>query len=126
MDTGVHCAAPELHIFVCALLHVLYFTVERFKNAYSMLPEGRYYVKLNHYISHIFCTNYLAQMVKNRLAMQEKGLDPWVRKIPWKRNLFQYPIILPFHTVHGVLKAKIVNWFAIPFSSDHILSYPPP
>ena len=24
---------------------------------------------------------------------------------------------LPFHTVHGVLKARIPNWFAIPFSS---------
>ena len=30
---------------------------------------------------------------------------------------FQYPIILPFHTVHGVLKAGILKWFAIPFSS---------
>ena len=31
--------------------------------------------------------------------------------------LFQYPIILPFRTVHGVLKAGILKWFAIPFSS---------
>ena len=31
--------------------------------------------------------------------------------------LFQYPIFLPFHTVHGVLKARILKWFAIPFSS---------
>ena len=31
--------------------------------------------------------------------------------------LFQYPIILPFHTVHGVLKARILQWFAILFSS---------
>ena len=31
--------------------------------------------------------------------------------------LFQYPIILPFHTVRGVLKARILKWFAIPFSS---------
>ena len=30
---------------------------------------------------------------------------------------FQYPIILPFHTVHGVLKARKLKWFAIPFSS---------
>ena len=30
--------------------------------------------------------------------------------------LFQYPIILPFHTVHGVLKARILKWFDIPFS----------
>ena len=31
--------------------------------------------------------------------------------------LFQYAIILPFDTVHGVLKARILKWFAIPFSS---------
>ena len=31
--------------------------------------------------------------------------------------LFQYPIILPFYTVHGVLKARILMWFAFPFSS---------
>ena len=36
--------------------------------------------------------------------------------------LFQCPIILPFHTVHGVLKAGILKWFAIPFSSGPILS----
>ena len=35
---------------------------------------------------------------------------------PWE-FLFQYPIILPFHTVYGVLKARILKWFAIPFSS---------
>ena len=31
--------------------------------------------------------------------------------------LFQYPIFLSFHTVHGVLKARILKSFAIPFSS---------
>ena len=31
--------------------------------------------------------------------------------------LFQYPIILSFLTVYGVLKAKILKWLAIPFSS---------
>ena len=31
--------------------------------------------------------------------------------------LFQYPIVLPFHTVHGVLMARILKWFSIPFSS---------
>ena len=31
--------------------------------------------------------------------------------------LFQCPIFLPFHTVHGFLKARILKWFAIPFSS---------
>ena len=31
--------------------------------------------------------------------------------------IFQCPIIFPFHTVHGGLKARILKWFAIPFSS---------
>ena len=36
--------------------------------------------------------------------------------------LFQHPIILHFHTVHGVLKARILKWFAIPSPVDDILS----
>ena len=31
--------------------------------------------------------------------------------------IFQCCIFLPFHTVHGVLKARILKWFALPFSS---------
>ena len=31
--------------------------------------------------------------------------------------LFQCPIFLLFHTVHGILKARILKWFVIPFSS---------
>ena len=31
--------------------------------------------------------------------------------------IFQCPIFLPFHTVHGVLNVRILKWFAIPFSS---------
>ena len=31
--------------------------------------------------------------------------------------IFECPIFLPFHTVHGVLKARILKWLAIPFSS---------
>ena len=31
-------------------------------------------------------------------------------------SIFQCPIFLPLHTVHGALKA-ILKWFAIPFSS---------
>ena len=32
-------------------------------------------------------------------------------------SIFQCPIFSPFHTVHGVLKARTLKWFAIPFSS---------
>ena len=31
--------------------------------------------------------------------------------------IFQCPIFLPFHTIRGILKARIQKWFAIPFSS---------
>ena len=40
--------------------------------------------------------------------------------------IFQCPIILPFHTVHGFLKARIRKWFAIPFSSGPHSVRPPP
>ena len=31
--------------------------------------------------------------------------------------IFQCHILLPFHSVHGILKARIPKWFAIPFSN---------
>ena len=31
--------------------------------------------------------------------------------------IFQCPIFLPFHTVYGILKTRILKWFANPFSS---------
>ena len=36
--------------------------------------------------------------------------------------LFWCPSILPFPTVHGVLKARILTWLAMPSPVDHILS----
>ena len=40
-------------------------------------------------------------MVKNPPAMQETrpGFDPWVRKIPWRREWKPTPVLLPgeFH-----------------------------
>ena len=43
--------------------------------------------------------------------------------IYWPREfIFQSPVFLPFHTVHGVVKARILKWFAIPFSSGPCLS----
>ena len=37
-------------------------------------------------------------------------------------SFFQCHIYLPFHTGHGVLTARILKWFAISFSSGHVLS----
>ena len=36
-----------------------------------------------------------AQMVKNLSAMQRTGFDPWIRKIPWSRELLPTPLFLP-------------------------------
>ena len=36
--------------------------------------------------------------------------------------IFQCHIFLPFHPVHGVLKARMLKCFAVPFSSGHVLS----
>ena len=37
--------------------------------------------------------------------------------------IFQCPIFLPFHTVHGVLKARILKWLLLfPSPVDHVLS----
>ena len=36
--------------------------------------------------------------------------------------IFQCPIFLPFHTVHGVLKTRILKWFDFPPPVDHIFS----
>ena len=34
-------------------------------------------------------------MVKNLPAMQGSWVDPWVRKIPWRRVWQPFPIFLP-------------------------------
>ena len=55
---------------------------------------------------------YWAQVAKSWTR-----LSNWT-ELNWPGEfLFQYPIILPFHTVHWVLKTRILKWFAIPFSS---------
>ena len=41
----------------------------------------------------------VAQMVKNPLARQETWFDPWIVKIPWKREWLLTPVFFPgkFH-----------------------------
>ena len=34
-------------------------------------------------------------MVKNLWAMQETQIQPWVRKIPWRREWLSTPVLLP-------------------------------
>ena len=37
----------------------------------------------------------MTQVVKNLPAMQKTRFDPWVRKIPWRREWLPTPIFLP-------------------------------
>ena len=44
-------------------------------------------------------TYLVAQLVKNLLAMWETWVDPWVGKIPWRRDWLPTPVFWPgeFH-----------------------------
>ena len=41
----------------------------------------------------------VTQMVKNQLQCRRPGFDPWVGKIPWRRECLPSPVFLPgeFH-----------------------------
>ena len=45
----------------------------------------------------------LAQLVKNPPALQETWIDPWVEKIPWRRERLSTPIFWPgeFHGLYN-------------------------
>ena len=49
------------------------------------------------------CASLVAQLVKNLPAMQEPGFDPWVRKIPWRRERLPTPVFWPgkFHGLYS-------------------------
>ena len=45
----------------------------------------------------------MAQLVKNRLQCRTPGFDPWVGKIPWRRERLPTPVFWPgdFHGLYG-------------------------
>ena len=45
----------------------------------------------------------MAQLVKNPLATGRPGFDPWVGKIPWRRERLPTPVFWPgeFHGLYG-------------------------
>ena len=45
----------------------------------------------------------MAQLVKNRLQCGRPGLDPWVEKIPWRRERLSTPVFCPgeFHGLYS-------------------------
>ena len=73
-------------------------------------------------ISHIH--NWVLLLFWLHLFILSGGISPlFSSSICWPGEfIFQFPIFLPFHTAYGVYKAKIVKWFAIPFSSGPCLA----
>ena len=49
---------------------------------------------------YIIGTFLVAEMVRNLPAMQETRFDPWVRKIPWRKEWQPTPVFLPGES-HG-------------------------
>ena len=45
----------------------------------------------------------VAQLVKNLPAIQQPGFDPWVGKIPWRRERLRTPVFCPgeFHGLYS-------------------------
>ena len=44
--------------------------------------------------------SFVAQLVKNPSAMQRPGFDPWVGKIPWRRERLPSPVLRVGHDFH--------------------------
>ena len=53
-----------------------------------------------HFYRPAFGASLLAEMVKTLPAMQENEFDPWIGKIPWRRERQPTPVFLPGES-HG-------------------------
>ena len=57
------------------------------------------------YINNIHRASLVAQMVKNLPSLQEnEGFDPWIQKIPWRREWLPIPFLpSEFHGQRSLL-----------------------
>ena len=60
----------------------------------------------------------MAQLVKNRLQCGRPGFDPWVGKIPWRRERLPTPVFWPaeFHGLYspwGCKESDMTEWLKI-------------
>ena len=68
----------------------------------------------------------LAQPLNSFWSYFSALLQQHLGHVPTWGLIFWCPIFFPFHTVHGVLKARILEWFAIHFSSGLLCQISPP
>ena len=82
-----------------AVLHILWLVA-------ASLETSVFALKAFNWLGEIHCViraSPMAQLVKNPPAMQETGFNPWVRKIPQRRDSPPTPVFWPGE-FHGVYK----------------------
>ena len=66
-------------------------------------------------------------MIKNVPAMQETQVDPWVGKIPWRREWLPTPAFLPGEFYGSMSLVGYCSWghkeLQIPLSHTHTHTY---
>ena len=67
----------------------------------------------------------VAQLVKNPPAMQETWVDPWVGKIPWRRERLPTPVFWPgeFHGLYspwGHKELDMTEWLSLYITDGHL------
>ena len=57
---------------------------------------------------HVLRASLVAQLVKNLPAVRKTGLDPWVGKIPWRKERLLTPVFWPgkFHGLYSLWGRK--------------------
>ena len=81
------------------------------------------------YLGLIKGASLVAQLVKNLPTVQRHRFDPWVGKIPWRRERLPTPVFWPgeFHgPVHGVAKSwtPLSNFhYGIKWDSSEVFLY---
>ena len=67
-------------------------------------------MNLNFYFRQIKRESLLVT-IKNLPAMQEAGFNPWIRKIPWRKEWQPPPVFLPgeFHGQRGLVGLKFLG-----------------
>ena len=74
-----------------------------FPDGYLLVPNITYWnscLSVQIWTPLLLWTSLVAQTVKHLPTMWRPGFDPWVRKIPWRREWQPTPILLPGES-HG-------------------------
>ena len=86
-----------------------------------ILGSGRYPGEGIGYPLQYSWTSLVAQLVKNLPAMWETWFDPWVGKIPWRRERLPIPVLWPgeFHGLYnpwGHKESDMTEWLSLTHS----------